>query len=306
MSHNFIKKRLVIPKQDKFDVQWISKCIPAAGFIDFRFIHGNVDQPVGNEVVESLVKYISSTEWTPGLKCVPAWMIVSDIRNHAAALEFMSAIMRRHPDTFQIVPSFYFPCPAEDLPCDKEIESRRTSNAIYVDYFTCTKVLPRWKVFQCPLLAPDSRRYTTKPKDWSELSFEVNRGELRMEVYIQFLSFMGSAGGMVMNFFGGLKPIAAALMNDFNVFCYMDSAFLNTLEPLIYRVRQLRLADFTEDGDEDNQTHDGHIRPERAASPPMLLVGSHQHFHHVSTPSPFHLRFLNFYLLYFNYRRTFN
>ena len=275
VSHNIIKKRLVIPKQDAYDVEWISKCTIAAGFIDFRFIPGNVDEPVGHEVVESLVKYISSTEWTPGLKSVPAWMIVSDIRNNAAALEFMSTLMHRHPDTFQRVPSFYYPCPAEDMPRDKEIESKRTSDTIYVDFFICTKIFPRWKVFQNPMLAPDSRRYTVKPKDWSELSYEVNRGELRMESYIMFLSFMGSSGGMVLSFFGGLKPIAASLMNDYNVFCYMDSAFINSLEPLVERVRQLRLADFTEEGDEDdNQVREGHIHEDHPASPPMVLVSS--------------------------------
>ena len=157
------------------------------------------------------------------------------------------------------------------MPRDKEIDSKRSSSAIYVDYFVCPKVLPKWKVFQCPMIADDVPRYKANPKDWSELSFEVNRGKLRMEVYIKFLSFSGSPGGMVLNFFGGLKPIAAALMHDFNVFNYMDSAFINTLEPMIDRVRQLRLADF-EDEDEDNDTHYGQIRPERVPSPPMLLV----------------------------------
>lgn len=96
-----------------------------------------------------------------------------------------------------------------------------------------------------------------------------------MESYIMFLSFMGSSGGMVLSFFGGLKPIAASLMNDYNVFCYMDSAFINSLEPLVERVRQLRLADFTEEGDEDdNQVREGHIHEDHPASPPMVLVSS--------------------------------
>ena len=135
------------------------------------------------------------------------------MRNHAAALDFMSALMRRHTDTFQIIPSFYFPCPAEDLPSYEEIESKRTSPALYIDYLICTKILPRWKVFSCPMIAPNLPRYKVKPKDWSELTYEVNRGELRMEVYISFLSFIGSAGSMVLNLFGGLKPIAAALVS---------------------------------------------------------------------------------------------
>ena len=294
VSQNTIKKRLVIPKQDTDDQHWISSCITVAGFIDFRFIPGNVDEPVGNEIVESLVKYITSADWTPGLKSVPAWMIVSDICNHSTALEFMSALMRRHPDTFQIVPSFYFPCPAEDLPYDKEIESKRTSNAIYVDYFTCTKLLPRWKVFRCPMLPPDSRRYTVKPKEWCETSFELNRGELRMEVYLSFLDLMGSAGGMVLSFFGGLKPIAAALMRDYNVFCYQDSAFMHNLESLIDRVQQLQLADFAEEGDKDNETREGVIRPERADSPALQLVSSeHASFPLVSSPCLYYHPFLH-------------
>ena len=214
VSHNFIKRRLVIPRQDAFDVEWISKSIIAAGFIDFRFITGNVDQPIATEVVDSLVKYISSPEWTSGLKSVPAWMIVSDMRNHAAAMGFIGVLIRRHPDMFQIIPSFYFPCPAKDLPSDKEIESKRTSPALYVDYLTCKQILPRWKVFPCPMLAPDSRRYSVNPKEWSELTYEVSRDELRMEVYISFLSFMGGPGAMVLILFGGLKPIAAALVSS--------------------------------------------------------------------------------------------
>ena len=34
-----------------------------------------------------------------------------------------------------------------------------------------------------------------------------------MEFYISFLSYMFSAGSMVLNLFGSLKPIAAALVN---------------------------------------------------------------------------------------------
>ena len=50
-----------------------------------------------------------------------------------------------------------------------------------------------------------------------------------METYLSFLSHLGSSGGVVINVFGGLKPIAAAFMSDFNVFSYMDSTLIHTL-----------------------------------------------------------------------------
>jgi len=163
--------------------------------------------------VESLVKYIDNPTWSPGLKIVPAWMIVSDLRNHTSAVDFISILSQRHPDTFINVPSFYFPYPAEDMPHCKEIENKRTSLALYVDFLT-TKHLPKFKVFPCPMLAPQSQRYEVNPKQWSELSYEVSRGELRMETYLMFLSHLGCSGAAVINFFGGLKPIAAALVSS--------------------------------------------------------------------------------------------
>jgi hypothetical protein len=230
VSHNAIKKRLVIPKQDSSDVEWIEGSTIAAGFLDFRFIPGCVDEPIPPEVVESLVKYLCSPEWTPGVKSVPAWMIVSDLCSHDASLVFMSSLMRRHPNTFVIVPSFYFPCPAEEIADPKEIDGKRQTPALYIDHLIVPDKFPRWKVIACPMLAPDSRRYKVKPKDWSELTYEVNRGELRMEVYIKFLEYMGSAGGMVLNLFGGLKPVAAALasctyLNYLNSFPFTSSLF---------------------------------------------------------------------------------
>jgi len=112
-------------------------------------------------------------------------------------------------------------------------------------------------------------------KQWSELSYEVSRGELRMEVYLTFLEHLGCAGAVVINFFGGLKPIAAALvsfvhnsivfyffvldtqivlltsecvqMNDFNVFSYMDSTFMHMFDEKINHIRPLRAADFNDD-----------------------------------------------------------
>ena len=159
VDYNSMKKQLVIPHQDNSDIEWLSKNNICAGFIDFRFIPGSVDQPMSTSVVESLVKYISNPVWSPGLKVVPAWMIVSDLRNHVAAVEFISMLCRRHPDTFVNVPSFYFPCLVEDLPPCKEVDSKRTSPALYVNFLT-TKLLPRFKVFPCPMLAPGSRRYS--------------------------------------------------------------------------------------------------------------------------------------------------
>lgn len=64
------------------------------------------------------------------------------------------------------------------------------------------------------MLAYPSWRYEANPKQWSELSYEVSRGELRMEAYLIFLNHMGCLGRVVKNFFGGLKPIVAALVNS--------------------------------------------------------------------------------------------
>ena len=213
VDYNALKKKLVIPNQDKIDHDWLAKFTVSGGFIDFRFIPGSVDQPVSSSVVESLVKYVGDPLWSPGLKTIPAWMIVSDLRNHPAAEEFMSALIRKHPDTFLNVPSVYLPCHAEDQPMNREVDSKRSSPLIYVDFFTCPRIFPRHKVFPCPMIAPVTTRYNVNPKEWSELPYEANRGELRMEVYLSFLSYLGSSGGVVINLFGGLKPIAAALVS---------------------------------------------------------------------------------------------
>ena len=76
------------------------------GFIDFRFIPGSVDQPASSSVVECLVKHIADPPLSPGLKTIPAWMIVSDLRNHPAAVEFISTLSRKHPKMFLNVPWF--------------------------------------------------------------------------------------------------------------------------------------------------------------------------------------------------------
>lgn len=303
VNFNSLKKQLVIPHQDRRDVEWLSKSTISAGIIDFRFIPGCVDAPVSTTVVESLVKSISDPLWYPGLKTVPAWMIVSDVRNHPAAQEFICTLIRRHPDTFLNIPSFYFPCNAEDLPPYKEVESRRSSPALYVDFLTCTKICPRQKLFPCPMLAPDAPRYKVNPKLWSELNYEVSRGELRMETYLTFLHNMGLSGAVVINFFGGLKPIAASLvsysghvvclvlwfelisiyhvfltfacvqMHDFNVFSYMDSAFMHTLDDKIAHIRRLRISDFAEDDNREFEVEREHpLESEPEASPLRQLV----------------------------------
>ena len=212
VEYNALKRKLLIPVQDKRDLDWMSKFTITGGVIDFRFIPGCVDQPVSSSVVESLVKYFTDPIWSPGLKTIPAWMIVSDLRNHNAAEEFISAIIRKHPQTFLNIPSVYLPCHAENYPFYKEVDCKRESPMIYVDFLTCPSILPGHKIFRCPMMPPEARRYNVNPKEWSELSYEVTRGELRMEVYLSFLSFLGSTGGVVINLFGGLKPIAAALV----------------------------------------------------------------------------------------------
>jgi hypothetical protein len=217
VDYNPLKRKLVIPNQDTIDTEWLSKFTVTGGFIDFRFIPGCVDQPVPSSVVESLVKYVADPVWAPGLKKIPTWMIVSDLRNYPAAEEFISALIRKHPGTFLNVPSVYLPCHAEDQTFNKEVDWLRTTPLFYVDFLTCRSILPRHKQFRCPMIAPVTRRYNVTPKEWSELSYEANRGELRMEVYNSFLSNLGSSGGVVINLFGGLKPIAAALVSTYNI-----------------------------------------------------------------------------------------
>ena len=72
VDYNSVKKQLVIPNQDRVDREWLSKFTVSAGFINFRFITGNVDRPVSSLVVESLVKHIADSLWLPGLKTIPA------------------------------------------------------------------------------------------------------------------------------------------------------------------------------------------------------------------------------------------
>lgn len=63
-------------------------------------------------------------------------------------------------------------------------------------------------------------------------------------------------------------------MNDFNMFCYMDSTFLQVMDLLIQQVCQLRLVDFEkQEGDDvECQAYDGHIHPHLNASPFRLSV----------------------------------
>ena len=274
VDYSSVRKQLVIPSQDQTDHEWLSRFSVTAGFIDFRFIPGCVDQPVPSSVVESLVKHVVDPLWQPGLKTIPAWMIVSDLHSHPAAVEFISALCRKHPETFINVPSVYLPCPAEDLPVQKEVDSKRSSPFLYVDFLTCSATFPRHKVFKCPMLAPDTRRYTVKLQQWTEQKYEVNRGELRMETYFEFLKNLGTLGGVVINIFGGLKPIAAALMKELNVFSYMDYSFLHTLPEKIAHVRALQAADFEEDDDEAGGEEDRQVRPQQQVSPPLFLVSA--------------------------------
>jgi hypothetical protein len=217
VDYNPLKRKLVISNQDTIDTEWLSKFTITGGFIDFRFIPGCVNQPVPSSVVESLVKYVADPVWAPGLKKIPAWMIVSDLRNHSAVEEFISALIRKHPGTFLNVPSMYLPCHAEDQTFNKEVDWLRTTHLFYMDFLTCRSILPRHKQFRCPMIAPVTRRYNVIPKEWSELSYEANRGELRMEVYNSFLDNLGNSGGVVINLFGGLKPIATALVSPYNI-----------------------------------------------------------------------------------------
>ena len=106
------------------------------------------------------------------------------------------------------------------------------------------------------MLAPSIVPYKVNRKQWSKLSYEVSWGELRMEEYLIFPSSMWCLEGVVINFLGELKPIAAVLVsssqqplflslliqivfflmycsctkiNDFNVFSDMDSTFMHML-----------------------------------------------------------------------------
>jgi hypothetical protein len=147
VEYNALKRKLVIPMQDKIDLEWLLKFTITGGVIDFRFIPGCVDQPVSSSIVESLVKYVTDPTWSPGLKRISSWMIVSDLCNHPAAEEFMSSIIRKHPQTFLNFPSIYLPCHAENYAFNKEVDSKRTSPLMYVDFLTCPNIFPNHKMF---------------------------------------------------------------------------------------------------------------------------------------------------------------
>ena len=63
------------------------------------------------------------------------------------------------------------------------------------------------------MLALSSRHHEVNPKQLSELSYKVSRGKLRIEAYLTIISHMGCLGGVIINFFGGLKPIVVAMMS---------------------------------------------------------------------------------------------
>ena len=143
-----------------------------AEFIDFRFFLGSVDQPVSSSVVESLVKHVADPLWQPGLKTIPAWMIVSDLRRHPAVVEFISS---SQPWVASIRRGFLTCRPLICLSsrrssCSQGSGQQKELPLIYVDFLTCSVIFPCHKVFRCPKLAPDSRRYKVNPKQWSEPS----------------------------------------------------------------------------------------------------------------------------------------
>lgn len=51
----------------------------------------------------------------------------------------------------------------------------KTSHTLYIDYLICIEIFPRWKVFPCLMMASNSPQYKVKPKDWSELTYEMSR-----------------------------------------------------------------------------------------------------------------------------------
>ena len=80
--------------------------------------------------------------------------------------------------------------------------------------------------------SPQFASIQNQTKNWSEVTYEVKWGELRMEVYISFLYFIGSAGDMVINLFGGLKPIVVALVSP--IFASFIFEFLPIFHMHIY------------------------------------------------------------------------
>ena len=91
-----------------------------------------------------------------------------------------------------------------------------------------------------------------------------------MKTCLSFRNHIGNSGGVVI--FGGLKPIAAALMNDLNIFSYMDSSFMHTLSGKIEHIRSLRAVDFIEDDDEVEDEENQQFHPHQHATPPLLLL----------------------------------
>ena len=204
---------LMLSKQRPEDRRALKDLLVGAGFIDFRFFPGTESGgKVSEKAVNNFVKEITDSEWYPGLESIPAWMIISDRLNSSIAEGFMSSLCEKYPDVFYIVPSFYMPCSAEHQPGDPELEKWRTSKIIYVWFFIHKGKMPKRKVFLNPLTAPDASRYSVDPRQWSELKYELFRGELRMETYLTFLAELTATNSLVINFFGGLKPCAASLV----------------------------------------------------------------------------------------------
>ena len=201
-----------IGKQRTSDRDFLGCNAVAGCLVDFRFIPGHEDgRKAPFSMLETLARYINEPKWFPGLSRVPIFMLISDEINYDGAKHFISFLSSRHPDTYVTMPSYYTPCPAEDLPEVADFQKWRDNPVIHI-WFVVNKNLPQSCKLPAPFAPPDFPRYFVKKNLWSERSYEMFRGELRMEAYFNFLDARGGRGKLFVNFFGGLKPCAAALV----------------------------------------------------------------------------------------------
>lgn len=201
-------------RQLEDDKTFLGTFAVAAGFVDFRFFPGSEDRGrVRDATVDYLVRYINNPDWFPGLSLVPVWMLIADPQNADAALNFMRQLSERHPDTYLTVPALYVPCVAEDIPEDPELSKWRDLPSLHVFFFV-NKKKPQKKL-PSVFLPPDLPRYTVHKGEWSELGYELYRGELRMQAYLSFLAGRCLNGNIIVNFFGGLKPSTVALVSSY-------------------------------------------------------------------------------------------
>lgn len=177
-------------------------------------------------------------------------MIVSDLRNHPAVVEFISTLKLQASGDVSERPIVLFILSSQGSHISQGGGQQGDFPPTLRGLPYIFTYLPAPQSDPPPMLAHSSRRYAMNPKQWSELSYEVTQGKLRMGTYLSNSSHLGSSGRVVINIFGGLNPIVAALMSNLNIFSYIISSFIYTLSEKIEHIRPLQIVNFEEDDDE--------------------------------------------------------